>query len=174
MAKMAYAEQLKHPKWQRKRLEMLSAADFTCKACGTTEKTLHVHHKQYVKGRMAWEYSAEELAVLCEDCHEDQHKVQEDLDYLLNTEWLDKGLVGREIVLGFLAGFLAPFASENHEVKAIADRALQRDMPFFDLGFMVAALGPDDLAAALRRKRDEGSLPNHPFVQHVLGEESED
>ncbi len=72
--KMTYGEQLKHPNWQRKRLERLNLADFTCECCHNTEGTLHVHHKHYVKGRMAWEYTNEELAVLCESCHEVAHE----------------------------------------------------------------------------------------------------
>lgn len=60
MLKMAYRDQLLHPNWQRKRLEMLEAAGWECTSCGGAEKTLHVHHKRYVKGRMAWEYEADE------------------------------------------------------------------------------------------------------------------
>lgn len=73
MGKMTYGEQLKHPNWQRKRLEVLQAAEFRCQACYDGESTLHVHHKHYVKGRMAWEYDAKELAALCESCHEEEH-----------------------------------------------------------------------------------------------------
>lgn len=71
---MKYAEQLKHPKWQRRRLEIMSRAGFACEQCGDTESTLHVHHKAYRDGAMAWEYLDEELVCLCEDCHERQHE----------------------------------------------------------------------------------------------------
>jgi hypothetical protein len=167
MKKMTYAEQLKHPNWQRKRLQMLEAAKWICTCCEATDKTLHVHHKKYVKGRMAWEYDASELEVLCEDCHEAEHFAEADLEYLLKAEWLDKDLQGREVVLGFLAGFLSPFG-EDLRIKEISERALRRGMPFFDLGFAVAALGPVDVASALRKKVDEGRLPAHPFVDYVL------
>ncbi len=73
MGKMAYGEQLKHPNWQRKRLEVLQRSDFKCERCGNGESTIHVHHKQYFKGRMAWEYDSKELAALCEDCHQEEH-----------------------------------------------------------------------------------------------------
>lgn len=74
MATMTYKEQLLHPNWQRKRLEILSRDEFACKLCYDTESTLHVHHKQYAKGRMAWEYPDDELVTLCEDCHETMHE----------------------------------------------------------------------------------------------------
>lgn len=77
MAKMTYAEQLKHPNWQKKRLDVLKEMDFECQSCGDKERTLHVHHIRYVKGRMAWEYENNELKVLCEVCHEREHAEKE-------------------------------------------------------------------------------------------------
>lgn len=80
MAKMAYREQLLHPNWQRKRLEALEHYGFKCNSCSEADKTLHVHHKHYVKGRMAWEYELAELEALCERCHKDAHGTKERLD----------------------------------------------------------------------------------------------
>ncbi|MDZ7892353.1 MAG: hypothetical protein U5L73_11425 [Rhodoferax sp.] len=73
---MTYKEQLLHPNWQRKRLEILQRDDFACKLCLDKESTLHVHHKQYGKGRMAWEYPNDELVTLCEACHDTMHEQQ--------------------------------------------------------------------------------------------------
>lgn len=70
---MTYAEKLKHPKWQKKRLEALNNANFTCQFCGETEKTLHVHHLLYHKGRQPWEYHSLLLNAICEDCHAVHH-----------------------------------------------------------------------------------------------------
>lgn len=67
--KETYREWLKHPNWQRKRLEILERDNFTCVLCGTSEHTLHVHHWRYIWGRKPWEYAAEDLATLCEECH---------------------------------------------------------------------------------------------------------
>jgi hypothetical protein len=78
---MTYREQLAHPNWQKRRLEVLSAKKFTCECCGDEEKTLHVHHRRYVKGRKAWEYQDWELAVLCNSCHEFEHHVRERLSF---------------------------------------------------------------------------------------------
>lgn len=74
MATMTYREQLLHPNWQRKRLDIMQRDEFQCQRCYDAENTLHVHHKQYVKGRLAWEYPDAELVTLCESCHEQMHE----------------------------------------------------------------------------------------------------
>jgi len=79
MAKMTYFEQLRSPHWQRRRLEIMSRDEFTCQGCYDQESTLNVHHKHYIKGRMAWEYGDDELVTLCEACHEDMHEQSERL-----------------------------------------------------------------------------------------------
>jgi len=81
--KLTYSEQLKHPNWQKLRLKMLSGANFRCVECGDDETTLHVHHKQYIKGRMAWEYEDSNFEVLCEVCHEQAHLSKDELNYLI-------------------------------------------------------------------------------------------
>jgi hypothetical protein len=67
--KETYRELLKHPNWQRKRLEILERDHFTCVLCGDADKTLHVHHWKYVWGNKPWEYDNYDLATVCEDCH---------------------------------------------------------------------------------------------------------
>lgn len=81
--KLTYGEQLKHPNWQRRRLEIMEAASFECENCGDKDTTLNVHHKRYVKGRMVWEYEPDELQCLCETCHRTEHEAREALDFLL-------------------------------------------------------------------------------------------
>ena len=66
---MSYTELLKDPRWQKKRLEILEAAEWECENCGDKGKTLHVHHKRYRAGAMPWEYERDDLEVLCERCH---------------------------------------------------------------------------------------------------------
>lgn len=68
--KSGYQELLKHPNWQKKRLQILERDNFTCQDCCDTEKTLHVHHKIYINGKSPWEYENDLLITLCEDCHE--------------------------------------------------------------------------------------------------------
>lgn len=67
---MTYAEKLKDPRWQKKRLEVLQASGFTCSLCGSSDRTLHVHHRYYIHGRMPWEYPGFCFQCLCFQCHE--------------------------------------------------------------------------------------------------------
>jgi hypothetical protein len=67
----SYYEKLRDPRWQRKRLEVMSAAGFKCEHCGNAEVTLNVHHRFYVRGLNPWEYSQKQLACLCERCHKE-------------------------------------------------------------------------------------------------------
>jgi hypothetical protein len=83
MKKLTYTEQIKHPRWQRRRLEMLESSGFECEECGDKESTLHVHHRQYVKGRDIWEYGNSELQVLCETCHQHEHDALDGIKELL-------------------------------------------------------------------------------------------
>lgn len=101
---MNYSEQLRHPSWQRKRLQMLEASGWACRMCGDKESTLHVHHKKYVKGRMAWEYPDEDLPVLCERCHKEEH---------LNIDILKRLIESVSQELPVYIGLIAGFAEEN-------------------------------------------------------------
>ena len=69
---MTYSEKLKDPRWQKKRLEVLSRDEWKCQECGEKERTLHVHHKTYVYGKAPWDYNSNNLLTLCEDCHHDE------------------------------------------------------------------------------------------------------
>lgn len=70
---MKYADLLLDPRWQRKRLEVMQSAGWKCERCSAAHLTLHVHHTQYVPGRMPWEYERPELECLCETCHGTEH-----------------------------------------------------------------------------------------------------
>lgn len=80
---MTYSEKLKDPRWQKKRLEVLERDCFTCKQCGDTETTLHVHHFTYSKN--PWESEIHDLITYCKHCHYivEQEKSEGD-DYLCN------------------------------------------------------------------------------------------
>jgi hypothetical protein len=79
MAK-TYSEKLKHPKWQKKRLEVMKRDKFRCKLCGEEEKTLHVHHKKYLKNSDPWDCENSNLITLCEYCHEFYHSLECDVN----------------------------------------------------------------------------------------------
>ncbi len=65
-----YWELLRDPRWQRRRLEVLQSANFTCAHCRDTTSELQVHHTHYKKGCKPWEYDGLDLVCLCKPCHE--------------------------------------------------------------------------------------------------------
>jgi hypothetical protein len=81
--KLTYAEQLRRPEWQKMRLLVLERAGWKCEQCGEEEKMLHVHHKRYIKGRMAWDYELDNFEALCESCHEENHQHRERIETVL-------------------------------------------------------------------------------------------
>ena len=80
--KKEYAELLKHPLWQKKRLEVMQRDGFMCKLCYDDETTIHVHHTSYKKDLAPWEYSDTELVCLCKDCHYEITRLMKEEDVL--------------------------------------------------------------------------------------------
>lgn len=70
---MTYAEKLKDPRWQKKRLAVLSHARFRCQLCGARDKTLHVHHSYYARNKEPWQQPTGSMISLCESCHDRYH-----------------------------------------------------------------------------------------------------
>lgn len=91
---MNYPEQLKSPRWQKKRLEILDRDGFTCQHCGDTKTELHIHHLKYSK--YPWEVENDKLQTLCKHCHK-----------------------GIEILKRFLGDDLPPFELRNFVVKEV-------------------------------------------------------
>lgn len=121
---MTYSEQLKHPMWQRRRLEILNRAGFKCERCESDDKTLHVHHKQYRKGAKAWEYEDRDLIALCEDCHSAEHLTRQELQAVLaqlDMEELDE-------LIGFAKSLLLSreWESDHDQKKVVAIRNLSQ------------------------------------------------
>lgn len=104
---LTYAQQLKDPRWQRRRLERLNKAEFRCELCFSETTELHVHHSEYFKGRMAWEYEDHELEVLCKDCHVSHHQLEESI----KRATVDGHFNGH-----FLAGVVAGFLEANFDL----------------------------------------------------------
>ena len=67
-----YNKQLKNEKWKAFRNFVFVVRGCKCEMCGATQK-LQVHHPNYIKGRKAWEYTCNEVVVLCEQCHRKAH-----------------------------------------------------------------------------------------------------
>lgn len=71
---MTYAEKLKDPRWQKKRLEILNRDSFTCQCCAYDDKELHVHHVKYNSN--PWDADDDDLMTLCKDCHLEVEKAK--------------------------------------------------------------------------------------------------
>lgn len=73
--KKTYAEKLKDPRWQKKRLKILERDDFKRTCCGEDKETLVVHHLRYYPNRDPWDYVDSELITFCEKCHAFEHQL---------------------------------------------------------------------------------------------------
>lgn len=132
-----YREQLLDPRWQRLRLEVLEAARWECQNCGASDKTLHVHHKRYVKGRKVWEYAPEELESLCKDCHKAHHDERELLDRLLADAPLSE-------IIPLLAGFLDAGEPRDDEARtALIGECMDCYPPNYWIGAIAWVVGTD-------------------------------
>lgn len=80
---MSYAEDLKHPLWQRCRLRVFERAGFHCQRCTSDDRQLHAHHKVYLRGRKPWEYPEHLLECLCDACHTLAHAERDQLDLMI-------------------------------------------------------------------------------------------
>jgi hypothetical protein len=110
---MTYYEKLKLPQWQRKRLEIMEHANFSCEECGTDKVPLHVHHTYYEAGLDPWAYPDESLVCLCEPCH----RKAQNLPTLLQRQIGKLGVGGTlEQLLGYTYGLKA-----NNNAELVID-----------------------------------------------------
>lgn len=102
---MNYKEQIKHPNWQKKRLEIFERDNWQCQNCGAKDNTLNVHHKWYSFNKQIWDYTDLCFITLCNDCHEGIHilkdLIKECID--VNYTFIDELDLIYEI-LGYLGG----------------------------------------------------------------------
>jgi hypothetical protein len=77
MSTITYKEQLKDPRWQRLRLQILDAANWGCEDCGRRDLELHVHHCAYMPRRAAFEHKHDLLMALCYECHERRQRLED-------------------------------------------------------------------------------------------------
>lgn len=76
---MTYHQKRQDPRWQKRRLEIMSAANFKCEECDSADDTLSVHHSHYFKDTEPWDYPASLLHCLCDGCHVERQNVEESL-----------------------------------------------------------------------------------------------
>lgn len=100
--KSTYAEKLKDPRWQKKRLEILQRDEWACQKCFDSESTLVVHHRLYFPNAEPWDYPDDLLITLCENCHEEEtinlHNVCNSLLEVLQKKFLSEDI--SEIAIG--------------------------------------------------------------------------
>lgn len=109
----------------------MQAHEFTCQLCGDTETTLHVHHKQYIKGREPWEYEPDQLITVCEECHAASHDHEDTLNLVASYLPLD-GPKSRDSMAFLVAGFAdvalpvsdADYDHESAMIGILAERLL--------------------------------------------------
>lgn len=108
---MSYADLLRDPRWQRKRLEILGRDNFKCRYCYDATSTLHAHHTRYEKGALPWDYNDDVIITLCESCHERWHEDKLALDnaYAYLTP------ENQELLMGYLRELLLEQFTEARE-----------------------------------------------------------
>jgi hypothetical protein len=88
--KRTYAEKLRDPRWQKARLGRLEQAQWRCERCGDASSELQIHHNWYIKNLEPWDYSPDQLTVLCADCHDYAGTVHARLREILSTASVGK------------------------------------------------------------------------------------
>lgn len=71
---MTYAQKLRDPRWQRKRLEIFERDSWKCCLCHRADTNLQVHHLVYSR-RDPWDYPNHVYQTLCEGCHEQRQEL---------------------------------------------------------------------------------------------------
>ena len=76
---MSYDELLQTKEWKLFRDFVLKNKGYHCEKCGCNTK-LNVHHTIYYKSKIGklylpWFYKLDDLKVLCENCHKEEHKI---------------------------------------------------------------------------------------------------
>ena len=159
--KKTYKEQLRHPKWQRRRLEVMSRDGFRCTECGDEETELHVHHKSYVWGRDPWDYPLDNFATLCSRCHELQKEDLKTLQAKLLEE-LEK--LGLPADVGRLTGRMLVKTSKPFVDKLV--RFVEMFWVVFDNDWLMTK-------KFLRVGENDGTVaPEGTFLSPNVGDES--
>lgn len=62
--------------WKKCRLNIIELDGGRCSLCkrpASKDVILQVHHKEYILGKLPWEYSPDTLTTLCKSCHAQEH-----------------------------------------------------------------------------------------------------
>lgn len=147
-------EAYRDPRWQKKRLEVMDAANFTCQECYAKDVTLHVHHKFYRRKAKPWEYAITELRCLCENCH---GTIQE-RDTLLRQMIGELTSDHAEAAYGYLSGLILQQRALNGDWSATVTLAKDEETAFSQAMGLVQAYGGDawNICIALDENRQIG------------------
>ncbi len=122
---MTYAEQLKSPKWQKKRLEIMERDKFMCQICLEDKEQLHVHHIFYLQGKKVWEYPDNYLITLCEDCHKNLH-TQTELIFQSIVEHYNSGDMAYDITT-YLRSLRVAVKLNDYQIRSFNNTAIDWD-----------------------------------------------
>ena len=143
MAEKTYSDLLKDPRWQKKRLEIMSRDSFACVECGNSENELHVHHKTYINGAKPWQYSDDNFLTLCSKCHKMNHhkiKIIEN-DGIVDIPELIK-ILGRftrcvDTISNHEGSWLIELNNNDSKYNKLAFLSLLKGFAYFDDDFCV-------------------------------------
>jgi len=106
MTKKTYLEQLRDPRWQKRRLEILERDEFQCQNCGSEDSELQIHHLAYRQNTAPWDYENNELITLCKDCHSENTKeLNEAIEFLRKNSFAIEIISQLNAILKFTRGF---------------------------------------------------------------------
>lgn len=174
-----YAEKLRDPRWQKRRLEVLEAAGWKCSYCERSDGELQVHHLAYMRGRDPWDYPDTGLRSACVECH---RREQEKLDEL-------SSLIAGGVSIGRLLGYAMATAAlrsgkslslslgEPYDGQRMSNwlEPLLGASAYYRLSVYEAFGWVDDIsdytltfsAASVRAMGDDGALRN-PMPQQIF------
>jgi hypothetical protein len=112
----------------------MQAHNFSCEICGDKESTLHIHHKQYLKGYEPWDYKIDQLSCVCETCHEINHSKTDLLTLACSFAPLH-GFANRDECAAILIGLLdrttsKPLDSEKQKIIEIGQIIFEKGYDF--------------------------------------------
>lgn len=160
--KLTYAEMLKDPRWQKKRLEVMQRDGFRCQHCLREDKSLQVHHLVYHKGAKPWEYKNEELITLCERCHQNESEEKKN-SYEIFKE-LKETFEMRDILMNFSISLLTNLCNAVKYGNTNCDFKDENAVNFFKNNIYGVQFFSDILNAS-RHWIDVRDLVEHNFPQ---------
>lgn len=72
--KSSYADKLRDPRWENRRMWFVRKHGAWCRSCKRKGIEFQVHHKVYRKGVEPWDHTDDEMILLCRGCHLEWHQ----------------------------------------------------------------------------------------------------